>query len=137
MIGQCIIHSNFSQIINIKNKKNKGLILQTMNKDASNVIIKNLIKFFNKKNDLGFSILKFFMIKLKGGGSQHLGGSFEMNKVPNELQTDILGRPKGFNNIHIVDATILPTLPAGTIVYNTIANCIRIAEEVSKKILNN
>ena len=135
MICQCIIHSNYSPEININNSKKKGLILQSKDTKLSNKVIKRLIKFFDERKYLGFSIIEYFMIKMKPGGSTHFGGSFEMSKDPNKFQTDILGRPFGLKKVHIVDASILPTLPAATIVYNTVANCIRITDRISKEII--
>ena len=132
MICQFIIHSNFSSEINVVNNKNKRLILKNINNPSSKKIVDKLIYFINNKKYIGFKFLKMFMIKGKAGASAHLGGSFAMHKNPNKFQTDILGRPKGCNNVHIVDSSILPTLPAATVVFNTVANSIRITEEVSK-----
>jgi len=43
--------------------------------------------------------------------------------------SDNLGRPRRSKNIHIVDASILPTIPPGPITFTLMANSRRIVEE--------
>ena len=55
-----------------------------------------------------------------------------MNKNPkNKFETDILGRISGWDNIHIIDSSIFPSLPGTTIGLLAMANATRIATEVS------
>lgn len=61
------------------------------------------------------------------GRGFHHGGSFPMREAPEDFETDTLGRPFGWNRIHVVDATVLPTIPATTITYPVMANAHRIA----------
>lgn len=61
------------------------------------------------------------------GRGFHSGGTFPMSKSPTELQTDILGRPSGFKNLHVIDSSILPSIPATTITFSVMANAHRIA----------
>jgi len=65
------------------------------------------------------------------GKSNHLGGSLPMRHEPGELETDTLGRPPGWNRVHIVDASILPSLPATTVTLSVMANAHRIAATVA------
>lgn len=136
MICQFIIHSDFSSATSVNSTNKGGLTLNNINNPSSKKIVKKLIYFFNKKKSLGFKFLTIFLLKLKTGSSVHLGASFPMHKSPNKFQTDTLGRPKGFRNVHIVDSTVLPELSAATIVFTTVANSMRITEEVAKKISN-
>jgi choline dehydrogenase-like flavoprotein len=39
----------------------------------------------------------------------------------------VLGRPAGWRRIHLVDASVFPTIPATTITYTAMANAHRIA----------
>jgi choline dehydrogenase-like flavoprotein len=64
------------------------------------------------------------------GEGRHAGGSFPMSADPSARQTDLLGRPSGFRKVHIVDATVFPTIPASTITFTAMANAQRIASEV-------
>ena len=52
------------------------------------------------------------------------------------FDTDIYGRPLGFKNVHIIDSTILPSLPTATIVFASMSNSLRIAKAVISKILS-
>ncbi len=61
------------------------------------------------------------------GSSFHVGGSFPMSENPRPGQTDTLGRPPGWRNLHIVDASVLPSIPASTITFSVMANAHRIA----------
>jgi choline dehydrogenase-like flavoprotein len=60
------------------------------------------------------------------GRGFHSGGSFPMRKNPGPFETDILGRPHGFQRVHAVDATVFPTIPATTITLSAMANAHRI-----------
>jgi choline dehydrogenase-like flavoprotein len=62
----------------------------------------------------------------KPGGGAHIGGTFPMRRVPGELETDILGRLAGMQRVHIVDASVLPSIPATTITLSVMANAHRI-----------
>jgi choline dehydrogenase-like flavoprotein len=61
------------------------------------------------------------------GRGFHIGGSFPMRERPHRFETDKLGRPFGWSNVHVVDATVLPSVPATTITYPVMANAHRIA----------
>ena len=61
------------------------------------------------------------------GSSFHCGGSFPMRENPNGLETDILGRPAGLRRVHLVDASVFPSIPATTITFSVMANAHRIA----------
>jgi choline dehydrogenase-like flavoprotein len=63
------------------------------------------------------------------GRGFHHGGSFPMSASPGEFETDLLGRPFGWKLIHVVDATVLPSIPATTITYPVMANAHRIATD--------
>jgi choline dehydrogenase-like flavoprotein len=52
----------------------------------------------------------------------HHGGSFPMGSA-----SDLLGRPHGLERVHLVDASVLPTVPAQTITLPVMANAHRIA----------
>ena len=47
-------------------------------------------------------------------------------------ESDRLGRVSHFSKIHMVDGTVLPSLPATTITYTIMANAYRIGSEVGE-----
>lgn len=63
------------------------------------------------------------------GKSYHLGGSMPMSLAPQGLQTDLLGRPVGLKSVHIVDASIFPSIPATNVTFTAMANAYRIGKE--------
>jgi choline dehydrogenase-like flavoprotein len=62
----------------------------------------------------------------EAGRGFHFGGSFPMAHAPGPGQTDLLGRPFGLQRLHVVDATIFPSIAATTITYTAMANAYRI-----------
>jgi choline dehydrogenase-like flavoprotein len=61
------------------------------------------------------------------GKGNHLGGSFPMRRAPLELETDTLGRLPRWRRVHVVDASVLPSVPATTVTLSVMANAHRIA----------
>jgi hypothetical protein len=67
-----------------------------------------------------------------GAKSYHFGGSFPHSATPafdGQLRTDRLGRLPHWDNIHLVDASVFPTVPATTHGLSIMANAHRIASE--------
>lgn len=64
------------------------------------------------------------------GRGFHSGGTFPMRANPGALESDRLGRVSGFERVHLVDASVFPTIPATTITYSAMLNATRIAAEV-------
>jgi choline dehydrogenase-like flavoprotein len=60
------------------------------------------------------------------GRGFHTGGTFPMRLNPGAFEVDVLGRPDGFSRLHLVDASVFPSLPATTITLSIMANAHRI-----------
>ena len=60
------------------------------------------------------------------GRGFHTGGTFPMRANPGPFEVDLLGRPYGFTRVHLVDASVFPSLPATTITLSVMANAHRI-----------
>jgi len=60
------------------------------------------------------------------GRGFHSGGSLPMHERPGEFETDLLGRPHGWERVHVVDSTVFPSIPATTITFSVMANAHRI-----------
>lgn len=73
--------------------------------------------------------LGFLLHRAAPGRGFHSGGTFPMRREPGEFESDLLGRPRGFRRVHVVDATVFPSIPATTITYSVMANAHRIAVE--------
>jgi hypothetical protein len=50
--------------------------------------------------------------------------------LPMGISCDLLGRPDGCVNLHVVDSSILPSIASGPITFTVMANAMRIATEV-------
>ncbi len=61
------------------------------------------------------------------GKGNHLGGSLPMRRRPGPLESDTLGRPRGWERVHVVDAAVFPSLPATTVTLSVMTNAHRIA----------
>jgi choline dehydrogenase-like flavoprotein len=66
------------------------------------------------------------------GKSNHLGGSLPMRHEPDEQETDTLGRLPNWDRVHVIDASVLPSIPATTVTFSVMANAHRIATTVSE-----
>lgn len=66
------------------------------------------------------------------GKGNHLGGSLPMRSEPGKLETDTLGRLPGWDRVHIIDASIFPSVPATTVTISVMANAHRIASVTAR-----
>jgi choline dehydrogenase-like flavoprotein len=64
------------------------------------------------------------------GRGYHAGGSFPMREAPRRFESDRWGRPHGFERVHVVDASVFPSIPSGPITFTVMANALRIAAAV-------
>ena len=63
------------------------------------------------------------------GRSYHSGGTFPMHRSPGRLETDVLGQFPALPNVHFIDASVFPSIPATTITLTVMANAHRIATQ--------
>ncbi|MXY23758.1 MAG: GMC family oxidoreductase [Acidobacteria bacterium] len=68
----------------------------------------------------------------KPGSGFYAGGGFPMRQDPGRLETDPLGRPKGFQRVHLVDASVFPSIAGTPITFTVMANAHRIASETAR-----
>lgn len=82
---------------------------------------------YTLKISRALTMLPLFFFAKVNKQTYHLGGSFPMSHSRQNLtETDTLGRLKPFRNIHIVDSSTFPSIPATTIGLLLIANAWRI-----------
>lgn len=100
-----------------------------VNKDTKKVI-QRLIKYLRKQSKLlGFFPVSALLKISKIAKSFHYGGSMPMFHHPKNLETDCLGRLSGLHRVHVVDTSIFPSIPAGSITPTMMTNAYRIAME--------
>lgn len=66
------------------------------------------------------------------GRGFHSGGNFPMSARPHIGETDVLGRVHGWHRTHVVDASVLPSIPATTITQTVMANAFRIGSQIAQ-----
>ena len=100
-----------------------------INPQARRSVSKVIAKLLGNTLNLGALPLPPMLQFAEPGRSFHCGGTFPMRATPGPFESDILGRPHGWNRVHAVDTTVFPTIPATTITFSVMANAHRIGWE--------
>ena len=66
-----------------------------------------------------------FSVKISAQGEGYHFGAW----LPMGEKSDLLGRPNGYLNVHVVDSSVLPNIPSGPITFTIMANALRIIDE--------
>jgi ferredoxin len=100
----------------------------TETKSILREITKRLLK---SSTSLGIAPVVSQVVLSSPGKSYHFGGSFPhaTNSV-SDRQSDVLGRVGVWSNIHLVDASVFPNVPATTFTLTIMANAHRIARTI-------
>jgi len=64
--------------------------------------------------------------------SYHFGSSFPHARHADHRHSDLLGRPAGWRRIHLIDGSVLPSVPSTTFTLTVMANAHRIATAASR-----
>lgn len=142
MLGRLLIikgyfHSDISSHISLRLEPGeKGrLLVQGYPSDEAKKAFRKLYAKMLKNRKHFKAVPSPVMAKLfKPGMGNHSGGTFPMRKNPSNFESDTLGRPCGFNRVHVVDSTVFPSIPGTTITLTIMANAHRIASVVSSEI---
>ena len=130
VVAQSFLHSDLSGQIRVsrasENKLSFDHILNDMTKDAVRSARRTLATGLRR---LGLHSLGFAGRAGGPGSSFHVGGSLGMSNSPTMKRSDKIGRIKGLERVHAVDASVLPSIPASTITFTVMANAHRIGIE--------
>jgi choline dehydrogenase-like flavoprotein len=133
LLIQGYLHSDLSAKISLtleppRNGERSRLVLNGENNSLTEITLKKLVrKLWKLKASLKAIPLARLLNKGEPGRGFHAGGTFPMRKSPKDFETDIYGRPTGFQKVHVVDATVFPSFPASTVTLTVMANAHRIA----------
>jgi choline dehydrogenase-like flavoprotein len=106
------------------------LRLEAVRSKRSREVIRSVMAVIDKnRTALGASPIRLARRLGPPGSGVHVGGSFPMRQAPRAFESDLLGRPVGFERVHVVDSTVFPTLPAAPPTLTIMANAFRIASE--------
>lgn len=134
-IAHINMHSDLSGHYEISYKIDKNHKHIFVTKKINNSNSRTVTKLSLKKLSEILKVIKLYPLNFLSKTSDnfesfHLGSSIPMKiKTKNLLETDLLGRPHQTKNVHIIDSSILPSLPATTIGLVTMANAYRIGFE--------
>jgi choline dehydrogenase-like flavoprotein len=103
------------------------------NPKTPHTVKKVLREMLSQTRRLGGIVLPPMLQLAEPGRGYHSGGSIPMRENPAELESDRLGRPRGWSRVHAVDASVLPSIPATTITFAVMANAHRIGWETALK----
>ena len=131
LLVQGYLHSDHSSAIVGRLRREGGEdvfdLSELLNPETRPKIAQVLGKLTRHALSLGAAPLAPLLQVQEAGRGFHTGGSFPMAVDPGPGQTDRLGRPHRASRIHVVDATVFPTIPATTITLTVMANAHRIA----------
>jgi hypothetical protein len=133
MLAQCYLHSNSSDPIRVRLRRDETLHFERPPDDARpraevQKVARRLLRAFRELRTL---VLLPQLHVWESGRGNHLGGTFPMARRPQGLQSDVLGRPGGLQRVHLVDGSVLPTIPATTVTFSIMANAHRIGHEAA------
>ncbi len=127
LIFQGYLHSSESPRLRLRlDAQDRAELSAEENPATAKVISRVVAKLRRHLAALGGLPIAPMLVRGTAGRGFHSGGSFPMSAHPNDGQSDLWGRPFGWQRIHAVDSTIFPTIPATTITLNVMANAHRI-----------
>lgn len=129
LLIQGYVHASAAPAISVEKEVGK-LRLHGVDERSVKVLIRQVArKLFGLSLQIGaIPLLPMLKYGLPGDGN-HAGASFPMAETPTENQTDVYGRLPEFSRVHMVDSSVLSTIPAPTISYTVMANAHRIGWE--------
>jgi hypothetical protein len=105
----------------------KQVHLQGLERPSSDKTVSRLLrKLTGESRRLKALPLAPFVRKGLPGRGFHSGGTFPMAERPKDFQSDTAGRPHGFSKVHVVDASVFPSIPAPNLTFTVMANARRI-----------
>jgi choline dehydrogenase-like flavoprotein len=128
LIVQGYLHSDHSSRLRVELERGPLLrITPEINPAVSMRVRKVVRKLVRHAPSLGALALEPMLQIAAPGRGFHSGGTLPMRAQPAAFESDTLGRPHGWQRLHLVDSSVLPTIPATTITYSVMANAHRIA----------
>jgi len=132
---QGYLHSDVSNtfLLRLRSKaarpNDRHLLVEMMNRSPAELRVRRLLAKVQSNAMLFKGVPISFLLKFGSPGNScfHSGGTFPMRYSPAAFQSDCLGRPFGYQKVHIVDASVFPSIPATTITFTVMANAHRIA----------
>jgi len=136
MVIQGFLHSNDSGRIKLVLKRDHDgdqMMASTQPNMVARKSVRNAARILAMHAQHIRALPMIHAIRMPASGSgYHSGGSFPMSANPGELDTDPLGRLSALPHVHLIDASIFPSIPATSITLTVMANAHRIATQAIK-----
>lgn len=129
MVVQGFLHSDISGSAAISLQGDTLTVQRKVNPVATKTVRAVVNKLYRNASSLSFVPLSPLLKIGNPGQGAHFGGTFPMRHNPGYFETDIYGRPCGLRRVHVVDASVLPSIPSTTITLTVMANAYRIGKE--------
>ena len=129
MVIQGNLHSDISETATVSLQGDTLIVQRKENPLAAKTVRMVVKKLYCNALSLGFVPLSPLLKIGVPGQGVHTGGTFPMRHNPGNFETDIYGRPTGLQRVHVVDASVLPSIPSTTITLTIMANAYRIGKE--------
>jgi len=127
IVAQIFLHSDHSAKVDLRLEANGHLSASIIENPATGTVLRSAANVLGTGLRMaGLMPLSFALRSNPVGSSFHAGSTVPMAKAPNSSQSDVLGRPLGLSRVHLVDASVLPAIPATTITLSVMANAHRI-----------
>lgn len=127
IVAQAFLHSDHSARIDLALGGNGKIVPQLRENPQTKPVLRAAQRRIGKTlARAGLTMLGFASRPGNPGSSFHVGGTVPMAQTPQSNQADTLGRPHGLNRVHLVDASVFPSIPATTITFSAMANAHRI-----------
>jgi choline dehydrogenase-like flavoprotein len=128
MIAQGYLHSAHSGRIEVR-LEGERLLVKSVRHPQVDARVKQVLGKLRKVSRLtkAWPVAALLEITEPGRGF-HSGGSFPMAEAPGPWESDTLGRVRGMQRVHLVDASVFPSIPVPTITLTAMANAWRIGD---------
>ncbi|MEO6093137.1 MAG: hypothetical protein ABIT04_13080 [Novosphingobium sp.] len=127
IVAQAFLHSDHCVGIRVRRASDGRLLPEVVGNPQTEAVMSRALKQLSAAMRLGGVHALVPAARLaEPGASFHVGASLPMRARPTAGESDPLGRPHGASRIHVVDASVLPAIPATTITWGMMGNAHRI-----------
>ena len=130
MVAYGYIHSDYSSSLDVSliKAREDALSVTGVENPESSSVARRVIRLLWGQSLTFKAFFGPFKMDPPGGGN-HSGGCFPMRKNPRDFETNKWGEISSFRRVHLVDATVLPSISGAPIQLTAMANAYRIAIE--------
>lgn len=128
IVAQVFLHSDHSARIGLRLAADGRLKVRLVsNPDTGRILRAATRHLAAALGPAGLTALRLASRPGAPGSSFHVGATVPMAGAAEPGTSDRLGRPHGLGRVHLIDASVLPAIPATTITFSVMANAHRIA----------